>query len=238
VAERAGARDKLSLDMASPCYDETGQPRKDRFRWPCTRSGAATSYPRDNPRACPLLSIWRQRSRTVDRTSPLGFGREPRVCRLRGELRCVDEPAREVIAEQRASGGRGTWDQDPSLFVSLLLERSIEKYKAARGSGERVLFDRGIPDCVVYAIRAGADPGPSLTAVDAFRYAPHVLFLEPWSDIYTTDEERIMSFEDTVSFSEALGDVYRRSGYVVVDVPQKPIDARVAFVRRFVARLR
>jgi predicted ATPase len=170
-------------------------------------------------------------------TGAPGTGKSAILNRLRDEFRCVDEPAREVIAEQRASDGRGTWDQDPSLFVNLLLQRSIEKYEAARGSGERVLFDRGIPDCVVYAIRAGADPTPSLTAVDAFRYEPHVLFLEPWSAIYTTDEERIMSFDDTVSFSEALRDVYRRSGYVLVDVPQNPIDARGAFVRQFVARL-
>jgi predicted ATPase len=171
-------------------------------------------------------------------TGAPGTGKSAILNGLRGELRCVDEPAREVIAEQRASGGRGTWDQDPSLFASLLLQRSIEKYEAARGSGERVLFDRGIPDCVVYASRAGADPEPSLTAVDAFRYEPHVLFLEPWSDIYTTDEERIMSFDDTLSFSETLRDVYRRSGYVLIDVPQNPIAARVAFVRQFVTRLR
>ena len=104
------------------------------------------------------------------------------------------------------------------------------------GFGLKSLFDRGIPDCVVYAIRAGADPTPSLAAVDAFRYEPHVLFLETWSDIYTTDEERIMSFDDTVSFSEALRDVYNRSGYVLVDVPHTTIDARVDFVRQFVAR--
>jgi predicted ATPase len=170
-------------------------------------------------------------------TGAPGTGKSAILNQLRGELWCVDEPAREVIAEQRASGGRGTWDQDPSLFVSLLLQRSIEKYGAARGSGERVLFDRGIPDCVVYAIRAGADPEPSLTAVDAFRYEPHVLFLEPWSDIYTTDTERVMSFDDTVSFSEALRDIYIRSGYVLVDVPQSPVDARATFVRQFVARL-
>lgn len=147
----------------------------------------------------------------------------------------MDEPAREVLAEQRATGGIGTWDQDPARFVDLLLQRSIAKYKTARRSGEMVLFDRGIPDCVVYAIRAGADPTPSLTAVDVFRYEPHVLFLEPWRDIYNTDDERIMSFDDTVSFSDALRDVYSRSGYTLVQVPQTPIDARVTFVREFVA---
>jgi predicted ATPase len=63
-----------------------------------------------------------------------------------------------------------------------------------------------------------------------------VLFLEPWSDIYTTDEERNMSFDDTVSFSEELRDVYERSNYALVRVPQVSIDDRVAFVRDSIAR--
>jgi hypothetical protein len=48
----------------------------------------------------------------------------------------------EVLAQQRATGGRGTWDQDPALFVDLLLERSIVKYEIARRSGDTVIFDR------------------------------------------------------------------------------------------------
>ena len=168
-------------------------------------------------------------------TGAPGAGKSAILSRLGREFRCVDEPAREVIAEQRASGGRGTWDQDRPLFAGLLLQRSIEKYEAERGSSERVLFDRGIPDCVVYAMRAGVDPAPSLKAVDAFRYEAEVLFLEPWSEIYTTDDERIMSFEDTVSFSDALRDVYGRSGYRLVTVPQAPIEARADFIRRFMS---
>ena len=69
-----------------------------------------------------------------------------------------------------------------------------------------------------------------------YRYQHHVLFLEPWSDIYETDEERIMSFDDTVSFSETLRDVYERSGYILVDVPRGSVDDRAAFVRMMVAR--
>ncbi len=63
-----------------------------------------------------------------------------------------------------------------------------------------------------------------------------MFFLEPWSDIYQTDEERIMSFDDTVSFGHTLRDVYERSGYTLVDVPRSSIDERALFVRRCVAR--
>jgi predicted ATPase len=169
-------------------------------------------------------------------TGAPGSGKSAILSRLIDEFRCVAEPAREVLAEQRATGGRGTWDQDPALFVHLLLQRSIVKYETALKSGGTVLFDRGVPDCVVYAILAGADPGPSRAAVDLYRYQPHVLFLKPWSDIYETDEERIMTFDDTVSFSEALRDVYERSGYTLVEVPRGSLDERAAFVRMMVAR--
>jgi predicted ATPase len=169
-------------------------------------------------------------------TGAPGSGKTAILSRLIDEFRCVDEPAREVLAEQRATGGRGTWDLDPPLFVHLLLQRSIVKYETARRSGDTVLFDRGIPDCVVYAVLAETDPAPSLAAVDLYRYQPHVLFLEPWSDIYETDEERIMAFDDTVSFSEALRDVYERSDYRLVDVPRGSLDDRAAFVRKMVAR--
>lgn len=102
-------------------------------------------------------------------TGAPGSGKTAILARLGNEFECVDEPAREVLAEQRATGGSGTWDQDASLFVHLLLQRSIQKYAMARSSRETVIFDRGIPDCIVYAVRAITDPTPSLEAADAYR---------------------------------------------------------------------
>jgi predicted ATPase len=169
-------------------------------------------------------------------TGAPGSGKTAILSRLSSEFHCVGEPAREVLAEQRATGGTGTWDQDPSLFVHLLLQRSIEKYEVARRSGETVIFDRGVPDCVAYSVRADVDPASSLAAIEKCRYRPRVLFLQPWGDIYETDEERVMSFEDAISFSETLRDVYERSGYTLVDVPYGSVDDRVAFVRQGVAR--
>jgi predicted ATPase len=175
-------------------------------------------------------------SRLFILTGAPGSGKTAILTQLTGEFRCEDEPAWEVLTEQRASGGRGTWDQDPSLFVHLLLKRSIRKYESARRTKQTVLFDRGIPDCVVYALRLSVDVAPSLDAVDSFRYEPEVLFLAPWPDIYKTDAERIMSFDETVAFSETLREVYKRSGYSLIDVPHGSISARAAFVRAFITR--
>src|SRR6266536_1327933 len=114
-------------------------------------------------------------------TGAPGSGKTAILSRLRSEFRCVDETAREVLAEQRAIGGIGTWDQDRFLFAHLLLQRSIQKYQAAHRSGRTVIFDRGIPDCVVYAVRADADPTPSLAAVEVFRY--HRRLVEPFGQL-------------------------------------------------------
>jgi AAA domain len=86
-------------------------------------------------------------------------GKTAILSRLKGEFGCVDEPAREVLAEQRATGGRGTWYQ---AHRRSCLQRSIEQYVVARRSDETVIFDRGIPDCVVTPSGPGRTPRRAL----------------------------------------------------------------------------
>ena len=151
-------------------------------------------------------------------------------------IRCIGEPAREILAEQRAIDGDGTYDRDASLFVELLLQRSIDKHVAAQTEAGPVLFDRGVPDCVAYAALMGIDPSPSIRAAERYRYHDEVFMLAPWAEIYTTDDERTMSFADTIPFHEALADAYERTGYVLVEVPRGSVEQRSAFVRDRIAR--
>ena len=69
-------------------------------------------------------------------TGAPGSGKTAILDTIGADIRCVGEPAREIIAEQRAIGGDGTSDRNASLFVDLLLQRSIDKHVAAR-TGER-----------------------------------------------------------------------------------------------------
>jgi predicted ATPase len=163
-------------------------------------------------------------------TGAPGSGKTAILEELRGRLRCVDEPARRVLAEQRAIGGPGIPERDPARFVELLLEVSIADHERALG-GDPTLFDRGIPDCIAYAIHLGVDPGPSVRASDRYRYHDEVLVLEPWEQIYATDDERTMSFADTVAFHAALEDAFERSGYRRVTVPRGSATDRAAFVQ-------
>ena len=43
-----------------------------------------------------------------------------------------------------------------------------------------------------------------------------------------------MSFDEALSFSETLRDVYVRSGYTPIDVPRRSVDDRAAFVREMI----
>jgi predicted ATPase len=148
-------------------------------------------------------------------------------------VRCVGEPAREVLAQQRSLDGHGTPDRDASLFVDLLLRRSIEHHQEARRSSGPVLFDRGIPDCVAYAKLLGADPEPGIRATKAYRYNRRVLVTRPWEEIYSTDDERKMTFLATLEFQRLLESSYEFAGYTLVEVPRGSIEERVAFVRGF-----
>jgi predicted ATPase len=169
-------------------------------------------------------------------TGAPGSGKTTTLDHLGAGTLIVGEPAREILAEQRAAGRVGNLDHEPALFVDLLLRRSIDKYQTARTSGAPVLFDRGVPDCVAYAVGFGVDPAPSVEASRRYRYDEEVFVLPPWEEIYTTDDERTMSFADTIPFHEAVVAAYERAGYTLIEVPQGSAAERAAFVRQFITR--
>jgi predicted ATPase len=164
-------------------------------------------------------------------TGAPGSGKTAILDELRGSVRCVDEPARRVLAEQRASGGLGIPERDPARFAELLLEVAIADHEAASLGESPVLFDRGIPDCIAYAVHLGVDPDLSIVAAARYRYRTEVLLLEPWEDIYTTDDERTMSFADTLGFHARLVETYQGAGYQLTVVPRGSAEDRAAFVR-------
>jgi predicted ATPase len=166
-------------------------------------------------------------------TGSFGVGKTTILDNIGAGVRCVGEPAREIIAEQRAING-AAYDPAPSLFVELLLQRSIEKHEAAQAGDGPVLFDRGVPDCIAYAAHRGRDVTSPTLASERYRYNREVLLLEPWEEIYTTDDLRTLSFAPTLAFHEALVEAYQRTGYTLVPVPRGSVDDRTAFVRGFI----
>ena len=159
-----------------------------------------------------------------------GAGKSTLIKVLRQNFRCVDEPAREIIFEQRAIQGDGTSDRNQELFVELLLSRSISHYNTQIETGSPVFFDRGIPDIIAYADHFSLSLDKYKRASACYRYNEKVFFLSPWKSIYKTDSERKITFEETIEFSASLKTFYEEQGYSIVEVPLVSPEMRCQFI--------
>jgi predicted ATPase len=164
-------------------------------------------------------------------TGPPGSGKTPIVRELVASgFTGVAEPAREVIAEQRAIGGDGVYDKNPRLFFNLMLARAVADFRCMSGTPGPVFFDRGIPDLIGYAELFGLDASAAANAAAVHRYNGPVFVLPSWPEIYVTDSERRMTFEAAEAFGERVRSIYVELGYSVVDVPCDMVVARVRFI--------
>lgn len=161
-------------------------------------------------------------------TGPPGSGKTRLLGHLSGAFDTVAEPARRVLAEQRATGGTATGEQNAQGFVERMLALALSDYQAARGV---TLFDRGIPDLLAFCAHYQLPDTRILAAARAQRYRNSVFFLPPWQDIYHTDAERRLDFHGAVAFGERIRAAYVRAGYDLIEVAPGDLDDRAAFVR-------
>lgn len=145
------------------------------------------------------------------------------------EVLCVCEPAREILAEQRKINGVGIPEINPMKFTELLLDYSIKTFKESSEKSVTI-FDRGVADTVAYAELFKIDFKLFEKAAETYRFNKIVFVLSPWSEIYSTDDERKMTYNATVKFHELFLKVYRRLGYELIIVPQEPTQKRADFV--------
>lgn len=145
----------------------------------------------------------------------------------------IDEPARRILSEQRRIDGDGIPSRNTMLFVELMLSRAIEDYCRLDISSAPVFFDRGIPDTVAYASLFGLEVSLSREAARNHRYNRQVFYLPSWEQIYTTDDERTMTFQAAREFGEGIRETYESLDYSLVDVPFLPEKERVEFILTF-----
>jgi len=162
-------------------------------------------------------------------TGGLGVGKTTLLSLLNARYETVGEPARELITEHRKTSGEATLDQRPELFVERLISRSIEKYTSASPSAVTV-FDRGVPDCIAYAMAHDLDIGPALDAASRYPYQDPVFTASPWEEIYTTDDMRRATFAQAEAFYEYVVEAYQRLGYQIIELPNASVEERAAFV--------
>lgn len=171
-------------------------------------------------------------------TGAMGAGKSTILNELRQfGLLCIDEPARQILAEQRAIEGRGVPERYPKLFTELLLSRSIYQFKQMETYQGAVIYDRGIPDNIGYAKLFDLDLHPSVKAAHQYHYNKHIFFLPAWEDIYENDDERRMTFSQARIFGDDVRKVYDDLGYHVIDVQEGTPIMRADFIRTTIQQL-
>ncbi|KTC95849.1 ATPase [Legionella geestiana] len=143
----------------------------------------------------------------------------------------VPEAARNIIRQQRKTGGNATHDGDRMTYVELMLRQSLKDYRENLLTVSAVFFDRGIPDLYSYSKRfCGGVPSAVEQAIMQFRYHPLAFVFPPWPEIYCHDEERKQSRDEAIETWHAVKEGYAACGYITVTVPKLPIEERAAFI--------
>lgn len=144
--------------------------------------------------------------------------------------KCISEPARQILKEQRAAGKDGTPERNPAGFNKLMLEKMISDYESSLNDNDTIIFDRGIADVIAYAELLNTDKSAAIKAANQYKYNSNVFMFDAWEEIYTNDDERKMSFELSAGFAKSVRNVYKCLGYKIIDVPFVSVDERVELI--------
>lgn len=145
--------------------------------------------------------------------------------------RCMEEISREVTLKAREEGKEQLFLSEPLLFSQLLLEGRINQYLEAENiKNNRIFFDRGVPDVHSYMNFFKTDfPDIYIESSNKYRYT-HIFLLPPWKEIYTTDNERYETYEESLEIYKHLKEGYTNCGYKVIEVPYGIVTERTDFI--------
>src|SRR4051794_23497956 len=103
-------------------------------------------------------------------TGAMGGGKSTLLRELSNAgVRCVAEPAREILAEQRGIEADGVPDQNAERFCTRMLARALQNDHQGMNTSEVQVFDRGIPDMIAYAELGSIEATPFWAAADHYR---------------------------------------------------------------------
>jgi len=163
-------------------------------------------------------------------TGPPGAGKTSLLQRLTRTVSTVDEPARRVLAQERASGRTGTGDQEPAQFIHLMLELAVRDIEHAEGL---TVFDRGLPDLLAFCAYYDIVKDRVTQLAKQHVYNRNVFWLPAWDEIYVQDNERTLDFQGAQAFGELIREAYLSLGYTLIYVPKTTIEGRALFVASY-----
>ncbi|MBN9656565.1 MAG: AAA family ATPase [Acidobacteria bacterium] len=153
-------------------------------------------------------------------------------------IRHAPEVARQIIREQVEAGSSALPWADREAYTRLMLQRSVESFRAHCAVSDLTFADRGLPDTLAYARLIGLkEAGRIERACRRYRYAPVVFVAPPWEAIYRTDSERKQAYEEVRRTHEHVVETYLQCGYELIELPRMSPASRAQFMLE-VLRLR
>lgn len=147
-------------------------------------------------------------------------------------LAVFPEVARVIL---QRPGGMAMRAERPADFALAMLAAEQEAWRQM-ATGVAV-YDRGFPDIVGFLDLEGLPVPEELDAIcQSLRYTGPIFHAPPWRAIYTTDEERIQSWDEAVASNAAIVSAWQRYGYTLTELPQANVSERCAFVMEHIQR--
>jgi len=144
---------------------------------------------------------------------------------------CMPEVSREVTLQAQKDGIDQLFLTKPLLFSEKLLEGREQQYITAdQLKTDIVFFDRGIPSVFAYLNYFNTDfPEIFIEKSKTYKYTKIFQF-SPWKEIYTSDNERYETYEQSVAISKHISKAYTDLGYQVINVPFDTVEKRCQFI--------
>jgi len=161
-----------------------------------------------------------------------GTGKSTVLNKLKEEgYACMPEISRQVTLQAQKEGIDQLFLERPLLFSEKLLEGREQQYiNATALSNKTVFFDRGIPSIYAYLRYFNTEvPNIFIEKSKEYRYTKVFQFL-PWKEIYTSDNERYETFEQSTLISKFLYTAYNELDYEIINVPFGSVDERCKFI--------
>ena len=149
--------------------------------------------------------------------------------------KCMPEISREVTIQAQKEGIDQLFLTQPILFSNKLLEGREKQFLEANEASDKVIFfDRGIPSIHAYMRYFNTDfPSEFIEKSKQYKYTKIFQFL-PWKEIYTSDNERYETFEQSQLISKFLFNAYNELGYEIINVPFDTVNNRCKFILNYI----
>tara|TARA_Y100001968_G_scaffold311831_1_gene334335 strand:- start:137 stop:709 length:573 start_codon:yes stop_codon:yes gene_type:complete len=118
-------------------------------------------------------------------------------------------------------------------FSKHLFEKRKEQFKIKSASTikDLVFYDRSLIDVISYLITFKKKiPLKWLKYIKEKKYYNNVFYCPLWNDIYENNNRRKEKFEETIQIDKDMRKLYKELGYIVKEIPKKPILNRVDFI--------